>query len=56
MSVIASTVAEPSTTSCSETETLPPYHVVLLNDDDHSVDYVTRVAPYTPGNKQRPRQ
>ena len=43
MSMITATVAEPGTTSRSETETLPPYHVVLLNDDDHSVDYVIRM-------------
>lgn len=43
MSMITATVAEPSTTSRSETETLPPYQVVLLNDDDHSVDYVIRM-------------
>lgn len=43
MSMTVATVAEPATTSRSETETLPPYHVVLLNDDDHSVDYVIRM-------------
>lgn len=39
----ASAVTEPQTTSSSDTETLPPYHVVLLNDDEHSVDYVIRM-------------
>lgn len=43
MSMITATVAEPGTTHGSETETLPPYQVVLLNDDDHSVDYVIRM-------------
>jgi len=37
------TAAEPVTTSRRETETLPPYHVVLLNDDDHSAPYVIRM-------------
>lgn len=30
----------PGTRRMPETRSLPPYHVVLLNDDDHSVDYV----------------
>lgn len=43
MSMIAGTVAEPGTTNTRETGTLPPYHVVLLDDDYHTVDYVIRM-------------
>lgn len=43
MVAIAATVAEPSTTRSQKTDTLPPYHVVLLNDDDHSAPYVIRM-------------
>lgn len=43
MGISASTVAEPGTSRKSRTEKLPPYNVVLLNDDDHSVDYVVRM-------------
>lgn len=34
---------QPGTRRMPETRSLPPYHVVLLNDDDHSVDYVVRM-------------
>lgn len=39
----APTVAEPETSTVTGTETMPPYNVVLLNDDEHSVDYVIRM-------------
>lgn len=32
------TIAEPETVQ--KTKTIPPWHVVLLNDDDHSYHYV----------------
>lgn len=38
-----SPTVEPATKRRSESRSLPPYHVVLLNDDDHSVDYVVRM-------------
>lgn len=41
MTMMTETVAEPQTTT--STETLPPHHVVLFNDDDHNVDYVIRM-------------
>lgn len=41
--VMTTTVAEPETSTVTGTETMPPYNVVLLNDDDHSVDYVIRM-------------
>jgi ATP-dependent Clp protease adaptor protein ClpS len=37
------TVARPQRRSRREVEGLPPYNVVLLNDDDHSFDYVVRM-------------
>jgi ATP-dependent Clp protease adaptor protein ClpS len=38
-----SPTVRPDTRRAPKTRTLPPYHVVLLNDDDHSVDYVVRM-------------
>lgn len=43
MSPAASPAAQPDTRRASELRSLPPYNVVLLNDDDHSVDYVVRM-------------
>ena len=34
------TVARPTETQDRKTEGLPPYNVVLLDDDDHSYEYV----------------
>ena len=34
------TVAPPREETARETEGLPPYNVVLLDDDDHSFEYV----------------
>lgn len=34
------TIAQPIERQKNETTTLPPYNVVLLDDDDHSYDYV----------------
>lgn len=39
----ATTVAEPETSTVTGTRTMPPYNVVLLNDDDHSVGYVIKM-------------
>ena len=41
--MMSTTVAEPETSTVTGTETMPPYNVVLLNDDEHSVDYVIRM-------------
>lgn len=35
-----SPIVQPGTRHMPETQSPPPYNVVLLNDDDHSVDYV----------------
>lgn len=43
MGMVTAPVVEPDTRSGSRTESLPPYHVVLLNDDDHSVVYVVKM-------------
>ena len=40
---MVATVAEPETSTVTGTRTMPPYNVVFLNDDDHSVDYVIRM-------------
>jgi ATP-dependent Clp protease adaptor protein ClpS len=37
------TVPEKKATEKHETKRQPPYHVVLLNDDDHSFEYVIRM-------------
>ena len=39
------TVAAPQTTPREETKQrlLPPYHVIIANDDDHSMDFVVDV-------------
>ena len=34
------TVVRPAETGARKTEKLPPYNVVLLDDDDHSYEYV----------------
>jgi len=34
------TETKPKTRSRSKTKKLPPYNVILLNDDDHSYEYV----------------
>lgn len=33
-------VAEPEVTEETRTRRLPPYHVIILNDEDHTFDYV----------------
>jgi len=35
-----STVVEPDVTEETRTRRLPPYHVVVLNDEDHTFEYV----------------
>lgn len=37
------TLPEIETEQQEKTKRQPPYHVVLLNDDDHSFDYVIRM-------------
>ena len=37
---MTSTTTRPQEKSHQKTQGLPPYNVVLLNDDDHSYDYV----------------
>jgi len=37
---MASTVTQPREETRQETRRLPPYNVVLLDDDDHSYEYV----------------
>jgi ATP-dependent Clp protease adaptor protein ClpS len=34
------TVVEPEVTEETRTHRLPPYHVIVLNDEDHTFDYV----------------
>jgi len=43
MSTTTSPVVEPRTTNVPRTGALPPYNVVLLDDDEHSVEYVIRM-------------
>lgn len=43
MSMVTAPVVEPGTSRRRKTAKMPPYHVVLLNDDDHSVYYVIRM-------------
>jgi len=38
--LITDTVAAPRERASRNTENLPPYNVVLLDDDDHSYEYV----------------
>jgi ATP-dependent Clp protease adaptor protein ClpS len=35
-----SAIAEPEVTTEQKTRRLPPYNVVILNDDDHTFEYV----------------
>ncbi len=34
------TVSEPKTTNTTATRRQPPYHVILLNDEEHTFEYV----------------
>lgn len=43
MSVATSPIVHPGTRRVPKTQSLPPYNVVLLNDDDHSVGYVVNM-------------
>lgn len=40
---MASTVAKPREKQRNKVQGLPPYNVVLLDDDDHSYEYVIRM-------------
>ncbi len=35
-----STVVDPEVTEETRTRRIPPYHVVVLNDEDHTFEYV----------------
>jgi ATP-dependent Clp protease adaptor protein ClpS len=37
---MTSTIARPQEKTEQKTESLPPYNVILLDDDDHSYEYV----------------
>jgi ATP-dependent Clp protease adaptor protein ClpS len=37
---MADTIAQPREKTEEKTESLPPYNVILLDDDDHSYEYV----------------
>lgn len=41
--MMASTTTRPKEEKKRKTEGLPPYNVVLLDDDEHSFDYVVRM-------------
>lgn len=53
MSMMIAPVVEPGTGRRPKTESPPPYHVVLLNEDDHSVYYVIRMLGELFGHPQR---
>jgi ATP-dependent Clp protease adaptor protein ClpS len=40
---MAATVAKPKTETKTQTKVQPPYKVILMNDDDHSVQYVVNM-------------
>lgn len=42
-SIATSPAVEPGTTTSPSTDEMPPYHVVLLDDDYHSVNYVVKM-------------
>ena len=41
--MVAGTIARPKEEEKQKTEGLPPYNVVLLDDDDHSFEYVIQM-------------
>jgi ATP-dependent Clp protease adaptor protein ClpS len=41
--MMADTIAQPKEKKKQKTEGLPPYNVVLLDDDEHSFEYVVRM-------------
>ncbi len=43
MSTTTSPVIRPGTARQSRSAGMPPYHVILLNDDHHSVNYVIKM-------------
>ena len=40
---MTSTTTRPQEKKAQKTERLPPYNVILLDDDDHSFEYVVRM-------------
>jgi len=43
MSVSVKTITEPSTGENSETRKEPLYHLIILNDEDHTIEYVVEM-------------
>jgi len=43
MDVATKTVLQPETSQGSATEREAPYHVIILNDEDHTIDYVVEM-------------
>ena len=37
------TIVRPDTAEEQKTRRVPPYHVIILNDDDHSMEFVVEV-------------
>lgn len=48
----AATQAKPKAEKGTRAEELPPYHVVLLNDDDHSYEYVVEMLKAVCGHPE----
>jgi ATP-dependent Clp protease adaptor protein ClpS len=40
---MSDTITAPKTHTVERTKRQPPYHVILLDDDDHTYDYVIRM-------------
>lgn len=49
---MSKTATLPQEKTQTKTNRQPPYHVILLNDDDHSVDYVVAMMKKIFGYKQ----